>query len=229
MEDEFGYMFMTPQVKKVNPTPPPRRQGSPPSLVGYKIAVVMLGAVCVLLTAAVIAQNIWGFRAGGTRCSSESNHRQEASMSQLMQSLCDLAQSSPAGGTGCILCPKDWWENRAKCYWGSNESQFWNESRQACKQKNSQMLVIQDQEEMDFIQSLTKGTGHFWIGLNFTARTNTWSWVDGSPLNRTLFTVWGPDAHDGCGVVKGKQIYADTCSAEFRWICQKAAVVLRGD
>ncbi|EMP24568.1 Killer cell lectin-like receptor subfamily B member 1B allele B [Chelonia mydas] len=85
--------------------------GSPPGLDGYKVAVGVLGAVCVLLVSAVIAQSVWG-------------------------------------GAGCELCPKDWRAHRGKCYWDSRRSRIWSESRKDCESRNSQMLVIRDQEEM---------------------------------------------------------------------------------
>ncbi|CAM4664941.1 unnamed protein product, partial [Caretta caretta] len=52
--------------------------------------------------------------------------------------------------------------------------------------RNSQMLEIQDQEEMDFINTITDGTNHVWVGLNNTSHTGNWNWVDGSPFNQTL-------------------------------------------
>ncbi|KAG6923556.1 killer cell lectin like receptor F1, partial [Chelydra serpentina] len=105
-------------------------------------------------------------------------------MSRLKQSLCDPAQSGPAGSARCELCSKDWQAHKGKCYWDSKRSQIWTESQKDCESRNSQMLVIRDQEEMDFINTITKGTNHVWIGLNITFSTGNWTWVDGSPLNQ---------------------------------------------
>ncbi|CAM2101438.1 killer cell lectin-like receptor subfamily F member 1 [Lepidochelys kempii] len=224
MENEDGYVVMTLQMKRINSTQPSPHgsQGSPPGLDGYKVAVGVLGAVCVLLVSAVIAQSVWGFQAGWAEC----DIQQAAFVSRLKQSLCDPAWSGPAGGTGCELCPKDWRAHRGKCYWDSRRSQIWSESRKDCESRNSQMLVIRDQEEMDFINTIAEGTNHIWIGLNITSHTRNWTWVDGSPLNQTLFPVSGPVASGSCGVVKGNSINSETCSAEFKWICQKDAIVV---
>ncbi|CAM4653640.1 unnamed protein product, partial [Caretta caretta] len=89
-------------------------------------------------------------------------------------------------GGECELCPKDWWAHREKCDWDSKRSQIWTESWKDCEWRNSQMLEIQDQEEMDFINTITDGTNHVWVGLNNTSHTGNWNWVDGSPFNQTL-------------------------------------------
>ncbi|KAH1183029.1 killer cell lectin-like receptor subfamily F member 1 [Mauremys mutica] len=225
MEDENGYAIMTKRIISTQPSQH-RSQGSPPVFDGYKVAVGVLGAVCVLLVLAVIAQHVWGFQAGQASCSGKCDIQQEAFISRLRQSLCDPARSGPAVGARCALCPKDWQAHKGKCYWDSKRSQIWNASQKDCELRNSQMLVIQDQEEMDFINTITDGTNHIWIGLNNTSHTGNWTWVDGSPLNQTLFPVSGPVASNSCGVVKGNRINSETCSAEFKWICQKDAVTV---
>ncbi|XP_065271157.1 killer cell lectin-like receptor subfamily F member 1 [Emys orbicularis] len=227
MEDDDGYAIMT-RMKRINSTQPSPHgnQGSPPGLDSYKVAVGILGAVCVLLVLAVIAQSVWGFQAGQASCSAEFDVWQAAFMSRLKQSLCDPVGNGPAGGTRCKLCPKDWQAHNGKCYWDSKRSQMWNDSQKDCESRNSQMLVIRDQEDMDFINTITDGANHVWIGLNITSHTGNWTWVDGSPLNQTLFRVSGPVASNSCGVVKGNRINSETCSAEFKWICQKDAIVV---
>uniref|UniRef100_A0AC11DQ02 Uncharacterized protein n=1 Tax=Ovis aries TaxID=9940 RepID=A0AC11DQ02_SHEEP len=50
----------------------------------------------------------------------------------------------------------------------------------------SHLLVIQDKAELDFLQSSIQDGIYFWIGLNISHPQNTWSWLDGTPLNLTL-------------------------------------------
>ncbi|KAH1182572.1 hypothetical protein KIL84_004064 [Mauremys mutica] len=83
-----------------------------------------------------------------TRSGGERNASLEDLFSRLKQSLCDPAQLSSAGGSGCKLCPRDWLLHRDKCYWLSKEADSWNKSRDDCSRKGSQMLMIQDQEQM---------------------------------------------------------------------------------
>uniref|UniRef100_A0A8C3SGU7 C-type lectin domain-containing protein n=1 Tax=Chelydra serpentina TaxID=8475 RepID=A0A8C3SGU7_CHESE len=125
-----------------------------------------------------------------------------------------------------ILCPMDWLSHRGKCYWFSKDSKSWNESRADCSEKSSRKLVIQDREELEFIQNCTQGKYHVWLGLSFTSPEKNWTWVDSSMLDQTLFPVTGPADVNSCGVIKGNRIHSETCSAEFKWICQKEAVLL---
>uniref|UniRef100_A0AC11EC52 Uncharacterized protein n=2 Tax=Ovis TaxID=9935 RepID=A0AC11EC52_SHEEP len=53
----------------------------------------------------------------------------------------------------------------------------------------SHLLVIQDKAELDFLQSSIQDGIYFWIGLNISHPQNTWSWLDGTPLNLTLSPV----------------------------------------
>lgn len=54
----------------------------------------------------------------------------------------------PLEGTECKLCPRDWLLHRRKCYWVSKAFKNWKKSFEDCTVKTSQMLVIQDQDEM---------------------------------------------------------------------------------
>ncbi|CAM4657139.1 unnamed protein product [Caretta caretta] len=203
--------------------------------VSWAANVVLLGAMMVLSVwvfqgachkaetgAASVApesDRVTGRNGHGTDCNS-------SLASHLRQRLCDSPRSSSAEAPGCRLCPLTWLLHGDKCYWFSKDSKNWNESRDDCLVKSSQMLMTQDQREMDFINTIAEGTNHIWIGLNITSHTRNWTWVDGSPLNQTLFPVSGPVASGSCGVVKGNSINSETCSAEFKWICQKDAIVV---
>ncbi|XP_039374387.1 killer cell lectin-like receptor subfamily F member 1 [Mauremys reevesii] len=140
--------------------------------------------------------------------------------------LCHPALPSPAGGSRCKLCPTDWRLDGNKCYWVSRENKIWNESRADCSARGSQLLVIRDREELEFIKDLTQGTSLFWIGLSIPSVEKAWTWVDGSQLDQTQFPVSGPAEGNSCGAVKGNQIHSDTCSSAFQSICQQDAVPL---
>uniref|UniRef100_A0A8C0J2W2 C-type lectin domain-containing protein n=1 Tax=Chelonoidis abingdonii TaxID=106734 RepID=A0A8C0J2W2_CHEAB len=131
----------------------------------------------------------------------------------------------PTKGSGCKLCPWDWLLHGNKCYWLSKESKDWTRSRDHCLGKSAQMLVIQNQEEMDFIQDVTQGSSYIWIGLTVTPAGGKWTWVDGSPLD-PIFQVSGSAEGNSCGWIRGSRIQSETCGAEFKWICQKEAAVI---
>ncbi|KAM9119343.1 killer cell lectin-like receptor subfamily F member 1 isoform 3-T3 [Pangshura tecta] len=147
-------------------------------------------------------------------------------LSYLKQHLCDPPQSSSTEGSRCILCPRDWLSYKGKCYWVSKEIRMWNSSWDDCLTKSSRLLVAQDQEEMDYMETITSEKNSVWIGLNFKSPERTWIWVDGSPFNENLFPGAGRPGERDCGVLKRNQIASETCSAELKWICQKDALLI---
>ncbi|XP_038226757.1 killer cell lectin-like receptor subfamily B member 1B allele C [Dermochelys coriacea] len=145
--------------------------------------------------------------------------------SYLKQNLCEVENSS-AEGSECKLCPRHWVPHRDKCYWLSEENQYWSRGRDDCSRRGSQLLVIQDQEELEFIQNTTRNQNPMWIGLNITSPGRKWTWMDGSPLNQTRFTVLGSAEENSCAAVKKNQIQSELCTTVYKWICQKEAVLI---
>ncbi|XP_026513529.1 killer cell lectin-like receptor subfamily B member 1 [Terrapene carolina triunguis] len=156
----------------------------------------------------------------------ERNASLEDLFSRLKQSLCDPAEISSADGSGCKVCPRDWLPHRDKCYWVSKESKFWSESFKDCEMRTSQMLVIQDREEMELIQNITQGTSLVWIGLTIKSPEKKWTWVDTSPLDQSLFPVTGSAEGNSCGMIRRNRINSESCNTEFKWICQMGAILL---
>uniref|UniRef100_K7FZ74 C-type lectin domain-containing protein n=1 Tax=Pelodiscus sinensis TaxID=13735 RepID=K7FZ74_PELSI len=130
-------------------------------------------------------------------------------------------QSAQVGDSGCKLCPMHWKPHRDKCYWLSDGSTYWSRSRDDCTQRRSHLLVIQDQEEMVFIQNIIGDQNPVWFGLNITSPRKNWTWVDGSPLNQTLFMVLGPAENNSCAALKKNRIQPEICNTDLKWICQK--------
>ncbi|CAM4657076.1 killer cell lectin-like receptor subfamily F member 1 [Caretta caretta] len=249
MQDEEGYTVLNlrSQEKTTIRLSPGRIQDSPLSSQCFKCMLGILGALCIILTLAVIILTILVFQGGShkgptgtppnTPADSDSGRRSlnraegssrpEDVLAHLRQNLCDLqTHSRAAGGSECKLCPMDWLSHRGKCYWFSKGNKDWNGSRDDCPRKRSHILVIQDQDEMQFIQNVTQGKYPIWIGLNVTSPEEKWTWVDGSILNQNLFPVSGPAVRNSCGVIKGNQMRSEMCSAEFKWICQKEAALI---
>ncbi|CAM5159058.1 unnamed protein product [Eretmochelys imbricata] len=162
-------------------------------------------------------------RTGGGR---ECNASLEDLFFRLKQSLCDPAQISSAGGSGCKLCPREWVLHRDKCYWLSNETETWNKSCDDCSRKGSQMLVIQDQEQMAYLQPLIPAGQSVWIGLTFNSSQRKWTWADGAPVREELVPRLSQAEANSCGQLGKTRIDFEICSTESKWLCQKAAFLL---
>uniref|UniRef100_A0AC11ERV2 Uncharacterized protein n=1 Tax=Ovis aries TaxID=9940 RepID=A0AC11ERV2_SHEEP len=95
-------------------------------------------------------------------------------------------RSSPKRNPSQNLRPNGWVQKKGKCCNFFKTYQSWIDSQKFCSTMKSHLLVIQDKAELDFLQSSIQDGIYFWIGLNISHPQNTWSWLDGTPLNLTL-------------------------------------------
>ncbi|XP_058240043.1 CD209 antigen-like protein E [Hemibagrus wyckioides] len=113
-------------------------------------------------------------------------------------------------------------------YLMSNEGKTWTESRQDCRGRGADLVIINNKEEQEFISKLL-GTRKAWIGLNDRDKEEVWKWVDNKPLSTGY---WGRgESNSKVGdedcVLTGDRSdpvwnWADyPCDDKFIWICEK--------
>nr|XP_055073122.1 C-type mannose receptor 2-like [Misgurnus anguillicaudatus] len=71
-------------------------------------------------------------------------------------------------------------------YFISFEMNSWDESRRDCRERGADLIIINSNEEQDFV---SKFSGTFWIGLSDSDVEDRWKWVDNSTLNSS-FSFW---------------------------------------
>nr|XP_028575598.1 killer cell lectin-like receptor subfamily F member 1 [Podarcis muralis] len=142
----------------------------------------------------------------------------------LRLNFCNQNQNRSSDNSTCKVCPLQWQLHRDKCYWPSENMKTWDESQHDCSTRDSQLLVILDKEELDFIESITENS-KYWIGLSLLKSKKKWIWITGSQLDQSLFPE--PDYAKGnsCAAIRYK-IISERCSTELRWICQKGPLLL---
>ncbi|KAJ6651189.1 hypothetical protein lerEdw1_021213 [Lerista edwardsae] len=113
-------------------------------------------------------------------------------------------------------CPDGWIGFQRRCYYFAEVDRNWTSSQMECASFNASLVVINSQEEMDFIKRYKTFADH-WIGLQRNLDTEPWRWIDG-----TLFSHWFEVRGGGeCGYMNHKYIASSSCTREERWICSK--------
>ncbi|ELU11319.1 hypothetical protein CAPTEDRAFT_92810, partial [Capitella teleta] len=107
----------------------------------------------------------------------------------------------------------------------------WQEAKQACLGKGGRLVVIETDEEFDFIAEILRGNTayrrNFWTGANDLAEDGNWIW-DGSDHQVENFNRWGPVEPNGgtmenCGNLYRHINFAlndSPCSVMDDYICE---------
>ncbi|XP_062384390.1 CD209 antigen-like protein A isoform X1 [Sardina pilchardus] len=89
----------------------------------------------------------------------------------------------------CRACPEGWKHHKGKCYLFSSSKMNWEGSRDHCITLGGHLIIVNNQEEQNFLAAQAKGVSH-WIGLNDRAVEGQWRWVDNISLNETGAIFW---------------------------------------
>ncbi|XP_072252426.1 uncharacterized protein [Leuresthes tenuis] len=127
-----------------------------------------------------------------------------------------------------MKCPTRWSKFDTSCYFLSTAKKNWTESRQDCVAAGADLVVIDSQDEQEFVNRLLDVNQNVWIGLTDSLNEGTWMWVDGSPVTTTYWEPGQPNSFSGdqdCGEFlqsshEGKW-NDDGCFSKQSWICEK--------
>ncbi|KAI1887284.1 hypothetical protein AGOR_G00188650 [Albula goreensis] len=120
----------------------------------------------------------------------------------------------------------DWIRFHCSCYYVSNEIKTWSESRQYCRARGADLVIINSKEEQMFLS----GFQNRWIGLTDDDEEGTWKWVDGTTLITGYWRSGQPDDwyNEDCAAIQKEMsdLYSwndASCSVAIHWICEKTA------
>ncbi|XP_071264417.1 CD209 antigen-like protein C [Salvelinus alpinus] len=126
------------------------------------------------------------------------------------------------------VCPQGWNKLGSSCYYVSTEFKSWEESRQDCRNRGADLVVIKSQEQQIFVNWLCGVKKYVWIGLTDSVTEGTWKWVDDTPLTTTYWNSGEPNGGRAENCVYFYSWSSDTgewwdyeCSYKYRWICEK--------
>ncbi|XP_058626492.1 C-type lectin domain family 17, member A-like [Onychostoma macrolepis] len=122
-------------------------------------------------------------------------------------------------------------------YYMSNETKNWNDSRQDCKKRRADLIIINNREEQDFVMKITDKR-EFWIGVTDVDEEGRWRWVDGSTMTSGFWASSGEIKEpkggrlENCAVTYLKKIpgvlgwHDVKCNDAYQWICEKSILPL---
>uniref|UniRef100_H3DMS9 Collectin-12 n=1 Tax=Tetraodon nigroviridis TaxID=99883 RepID=H3DMS9_TETNG len=138
---------------------------------------------------------------------------------------------TPAATTPAPRCPSRFRQFGDSCYYISSASQELNfeESYQFCNGMSSHLLIINNDEEQQFMKKSIEENAFYWLGLTDKETENVWKWVDGSVPTYTYWRAGQPDnwkfGHEDGEDCAGLTHYAYWndfyCHQQIRFICER--------
>ncbi|XP_056440758.1 LOW QUALITY PROTEIN: C-type lectin domain family 4 member G-like [Gadus chalcogrammus] len=132
-----------------------------------------------------------------------------------------LKELQLSDGGGCLV---GWQPHGGSCYFLSAENKSWMASRKDCQDKEADLVIIHSEEEQNFI-NIFGWVRSVWIGLHDMESESEWKWVDGSPMNLSLWNPGEPnnDWNEDCAeLMPESKTWNDLpCSLERHWVCKQ--------
>ncbi|XP_067417521.1 low affinity immunoglobulin epsilon Fc receptor-like [Emydura macquarii macquarii] len=123
------------------------------------------------------------------------------------------------------ICPAGWLPNAGNCYYFSTVRKNWSYAKQACKDQCAQLIIIENQQEQEFLTKNSNGK-NYWIGLNDINKEGTFKWIDDSSVSYSNWNKGEPNNHpsdEDCVHMYGYGKWNDaSCGMnQDGWICEK--------
>ncbi|XP_046698943.1 C-type lectin domain family 4 member M-like isoform X3 [Silurus meridionalis] len=119
-----------------------------------------------------------------------------------------------------------WRFYNSSLYYISAEKKDWNQSRDDCREKGADLVIINSREEQEFIKRMYDRAA--WVGLSDRDTEGEWKWVDGTPLTTAYWNKGEPNSNgdEDCAVMSyvnnPVENWADFhCNNKFTWICER--------
>uniref|UniRef100_A0A8C6RNY8 C-type lectin domain family 7, member a n=2 Tax=Nannospalax galili TaxID=1026970 RepID=A0A8C6RNY8_NANGA len=124
-------------------------------------------------------------------------------------------------------CSPNWIMHQKSCYLFSMSLESWHTSKRRCSQLGSNLLKIDNANELEFIESQVSShpANSFWIGLSRNQSEGAWLWEDGSILSPDLFQIRNTPTQENslhnCVWIHLSEVYDQICSTASFSICEK--------
>ncbi|XP_042620421.1 CD209 antigen-like protein E [Cyprinus carpio] len=192
------------------------------------LITVGLGVICVLLLVFIILQHIT-ITAERDLIKSYKNTVEEfkQTINSLQDNHTDLMQKNSKLESMSLrdelkkAAPKGGW------LFMSTELKSWSDSRQYCRDRAADLVIINTEEKQRFISSIVGES--VWIGLSDREQEGNMKWVDNSTLKQGFWLQGEPNSYGGdedCIELNPEKHNLNnwndrSCSNTRKWICEK--------
>ncbi|XP_073763545.1 C-type lectin domain family 4 member E isoform X2 [Danio rerio] len=116
--------------------------------------------------------------------------------------------------------------NRLGLFFISNNTMSWSESRQFCRDRGADLVIINTEEKQRFISPFVED--FLWIGLTDEEIEGNMKWVDNSPLKQGFWVDGEPNNLNGenCVIIVPVENFLKNwndvpCTFTFKALCEK--------
>ncbi|XP_058414863.1 C-type lectin domain family 4 member E [Diceros bicornis minor] len=122
------------------------------------------------------------------------------------------------GGSGSVknCCPLNWVHFQSSCYFFSTNVMSWTASLKNCSNVGAHLVVINTQEEQEFLFREKPREKEFYIGLTDQVIEGQWQWVDGTPLTESL-SFWDIGEPNNLATVEDCATIRDSSNSRQNW------------
>ncbi|XP_004455316.1 C-type lectin domain family 4 member E isoform X2 [Dasypus novemcinctus] len=129
-----------------------------------------------------------------------------------------MALSCYNDGSGSVknCCPLKWKYFQSSCYFFSINTLTWTLSLKNCSDMGGHLVVINTQEEQEFLFHQKPRKREFYIGLTDQMTEGKWQWVDGTPFDESL-SFWDEGEPNNLATVEDCTTIRDSSNPKQNW------------
>ncbi|XP_053533492.1 C-type lectin domain family 4 member M [Ictalurus punctatus] len=115
-----------------------------------------------------------------------------------------------------------WISFTSKLYYISTEKKSWTESREDCRKRGADLVIINSKEEQEFVDNVSENKCYgVYIGLTNRDNEGVWKWVDGTSMTTAYWSsLNGIRDIDDCVINRYNGWFDRPCTETYYWICE---------